>query len=103
MKKLSLVLATMLTLLWLSGCGSTGKNFPTSKVSEIKNKVTTRSQILDWFGTPPKEGVRDGDVLWTYQFDTFNPVGKDHSKELVILIDSAGVVKAYRFSSNMEQ
>ena len=103
MKKLSIVLATACILLWLSGCGSTGKNFNTSKVSEIQNKVTTRTQILDWFGTPPKEGVRDDNVLWTYQFDTYNPIGKDHSKELVILFDSAGVVKAYRFSSNMEK
>ena len=103
MKKISIILATMLTFLWLSGCGSTGKNFNTSKVSEIQNKVTTRTQILAWFGTPPKEGVRDGDVLWTYQFDTYNAVGKDYSKELVILFDPAGVVKAYRFSSNMEK
>jgi len=103
MKKVFVVLATLLTFLWLSGCGSTGKNFPTTKVSEIQNKVTTRTQILAWFGTPPKEGVRDGDVLWTYQFDTFNPIGKDLSKELVILFDPAGVVKAYRFSSNMDR
>ena len=82
MKKLSIVLATACILLWLSGCGSTGKNFNTSKVSKIQNKVTTRTQILDWFGTPPKEGVRDENVLWTYQFDTYNPIGKDHSKRL---------------------
>ncbi len=103
MKKISIVLATVYTLLLLSGCGSTGKNFHTAKVSEIQNKVTTRTQILAWFGTPPKEGVRDGDVLWTYQFDTYNPIGKDHSKELIVLFDPAGVVKAYRFSSNMEK
>ncbi len=103
MKKISIVLAAALALLWLSGCGSTGKNFNTSKVSEIQNKVTTRTQILDWFGTPHKEGVRNGDVLWTYQFDTYNPFGKDLSKELVLLFDPAGVVKAYRFSSNMKR
>ena len=103
MKKVFIALTMLLTFLWVSGCGSTGKNFPTTTVSEIQNKVTTRTQILAWFGTPPKEGVRDGDVLWTYQFDTYNAIGKDHSKELIILFDPAGVVKAYRFSSNMER
>ena len=103
MKKIIIVLATVWTLLWLSGCGSSGKNFNTSKVSDIQNKVTTRTQILDWFGTPPKEGVRDGDVLWTYQFDTYNSFGKSKSKELIILFDPSGVVKAYRVSSNMEK
>ncbi len=86
----------------LVGCSSVGKNFNTSKVRDIENNVTTQTHILDWFGVPYIEGVNNGDVMWTYQFDTYNSLGKEKSKDLVILFDTNNVVKAYRFSSNIK-
>ncbi len=52
---------------------------------------------------PYKEGMRDGDTLWTYQFDSWSAVDDDKSKELVILFDQKNVVKAYRYASNMDE
>jgi outer membrane protein assembly factor BamE (lipoprotein component of BamABCDE complex) len=97
----SLISALFLTLV-LSGCGSTGKNFPAAHVEDIYNGITTQSQILDWFGVPFKEGMRNAEPMWTYQFDAYNSVGEDKSKELVILFDKDNIVKAYRYASNME-
>ena len=95
--------AVLITLI-LAGCGSSGKNFPVAHVGEIQNGVTTQSQILDWFGLAYKEGLRDGNALWTYQFDTYNSlgIGKDRSKELIILFDDKNIVRAYRYASNMD-
>jgi len=104
MKRLVPLFSALFITLVLAGCGSTGKNFPSGHVEEIQNGVTTQLQILDWFGVAFKEGVRNGNPLWTYQFDTYNylRVGKENSKELTILFDENNVVKAYRYASNMD-
>jgi hypothetical protein len=96
-----LFFALFLTLI-LAGCGSTGNNFPVVHIDGIKNGVTTQSQILDWFGVPFKEGVRNGDSMWTYQFDAWRSIGKDRSKELIVLFDEQNIVQAYRYASNMD-
>jgi hypothetical protein len=102
MKHLAPLFSAMVITLILAGCGTSGKNFPVLHIGDIQNGVTTQSQILDWFNLPWKEGMRDGDPLWTYQFDSYNAVGDDKSKELVILFDQKNVVKAYRYASNMD-
>ena len=102
MKRFAPLLSAIFITLILAGCGSSGKNFPVVHIGEIKNGVTTQSQILDWFGIAYKEGLRSGETMWTYQFDTYNAVGKDMSRELVILFDKDNVVKAYRYASNMD-
>ena len=68
----------------------------------IQNGVTTQSQILDWFGVAFKEGRRNGNPMWTYQFDAWSSFGKDKSKELIILFDKDNIVRAYRYASNMD-
>ena len=88
--------------LFLAGCGSAGKNFPSAHIDEIQNGVTTQSQVLDWFGVAFKEGVRNGTPMWTYQFDMWHSLGDDESKELVILFDDKNIVRAYRYASNMD-
>ncbi len=103
MKHLAPLLSAMLITLVLAGCGSTGKNFPVLHIGEIQNGVTTQLQILDWFNLPYKEGIRDGDSIWTYQFDSWSAGGDAKSKELVILFDQKNVVKAYRYASNMDE
>lgn len=102
MKRLISLCSTLFITLFLAGCGSTGKNFPVDHVSEIRNGVTTQSQILDWFGVAFKEGLRNGDPMWTYQFDTWQSIGEGNSKELVILFDKNHLVRAYRYASNMD-
>jgi len=102
MKRLVSLFSALFITLFLTGCGATGKNFPVAHVNEIQNGVTTQLQILDWFGVAFKEGVRNGNPMWTYQFDTWQSIGKDHSKELVILFDKNHIVQAYRYASNMD-
>ena len=102
MKRWVLLFSALFFTLVLAGCGSSGKNFPVVHVDEIQNGVTTQSQILDWFGVAYKEGVRNGNPMWTYQFDTYNSFGKDNSKELVVLFDKDNIVRAYRYASNMD-
>jgi len=102
MKRWVLLFSALFFTLVLAGCGSSGKNFPVVHVDEIQNGVTTQSQILDWFGVAYKEGVRNGNPMWTYQFDTWQSIGKDKSKELVILFDKENIVRAYRYASNMD-
>jgi len=102
MKRLVSLFAALFITLFLVGCGSTGKNFPVAHVGDIQNGVTTQSQILDWFGVAFKEGLRSGNPMWTYQFDLWHSIGREHSKELVILFDQNHVVQAYRYASNMD-
>ncbi len=102
MKRLVPLFSALFITLVLAGCGSSGKNFPVVHVGAIKNGVTTQLQILDWFGVAFKEGVRNGNPIWTYQFDTWQSIGKDKSKELIILFDKDHTVQAYRYASNMD-
>jgi hypothetical protein len=102
MKRLVSLFAALFITLFLVGCGSTGKNFPVAHVGDIENGVTTQLQILDWFGVAFKEGLRNGNPMWTYQFESYNSIGKDNSKELVILFDQDHIVRAYRYASNMD-
>jgi len=102
MKRLVPLFFALFITLVIAGCGSSGKNFPVVHVPEIKNGVTTQSQILNWFGVAYKEGLRSGEPMWTYQFDTYNAFGKDKSKELVILFNKDNIVRAHRYASNMD-
>ena len=86
-------------LFFLAGCGTMGKDFNASQVNNIQNHVTTQSEILKNFGTPFKEGTQNGLAMWTYQFDQYNAIGPDNSKDLVILFDKKNIVNSYRFTS----
>ena len=100
-RTLYLLLTVLLFPLWL-GCASVGKDFDSEKVKDIKNDVTTQLEIIDWFGVPFKEGNENGLEMWTYQYDQYS-MGKSDSKDLVILFDKTGVVKAYRFTSSFDK
>ena len=97
MKYKLLVVAAFISL--LIGCGTVGKQFDSSKVKDISKGVTTKSQILEMFGLPFKEGAQDGLVTWTYQFDSYSSIGSNQYKDLVILFDSKDLVKSYRHTS----
>lgn len=92
----------MVLLLALVACGSTGRDFNTSHVTDIQNDVTTKDNVKQWFGDPYQTGRRDNLEMWTYQFDGYNAAGKDESKELILLFDDSGTVKAYRYATNMD-
>ena len=99
MKINRLTIFELAILFFLAGCGTMGKDFNASKVNNIQNHVTSQSEILKNFGTPFKEGTQNGMVMWTYQFDEYNAIGSDNSKDLVILFDKKDTVNSYRFTS----
>ena len=98
---LRFLMVTLFCSLVVVGCGTVGKNFDTDKIKSIKNNVTTKAEVLDWFGLPYKEGTENSNLMWTYQFDKY-VMGKTESKDLVILFDSKNLVKAFRYASNIE-
>ena len=77
-----------------------GKNFDSSQVKSIQNNVTNQTEILDKFGLPFKEGIENGQTMWTYQFDQWNILGPAKSKDLVILFDEKNIVRAYRYTTS---
>ena len=90
---------TIYVFLFIS-CGTVGKDFAGSKVVNIKAHSTTKSQILEMFGLPYKEGKQNGYSTWTYEKSTWSAIGDKSSKDLVIMFDEAGVVNAYRYPSS---
>jgi hypothetical protein len=96
-------LGSLLIFLLVVGCGSMGKDFSSDKVQNIQNNVTTQSEVLDWFGIPFKEGIENTHTMWTYQLDKYYLFGDTQSKDLVILFDENNIVKAYRFTSSIDE
>ena len=41
--------------------------------------------------------------MWTYQFDKYSAFRETQSKDLVILFDDRNIVKAHRYTSNMNE
>lgn len=103
MKYTRLILVAVLSMVFVIGCGTVGKNFDSSRVKNIQNNKTTQAEVLDWFGVPFKEGNENGHTMWTYQFDKYKVVGEPESKDLVILFDNNQVVKAYRYTSGLSE
>ena len=100
MKLLRTILLSLFILPLAVGCGTVGKDFDSSKITEIQNNLTTQLQVLDWFGVPYKEGTENRYTMWTYQVDTWQAIGEGQSKGLVILFDEKNIVKAHRYESN---
>lgn len=103
MKRSLISLWSLLILLLAIGCGTVGKDFSSDKVQNIQNNVTTQSEILDWFGIPFKEGIENSHTMWTYQLDKYSIFTDAQSKDLVILFDEKNIVKAYRFTSSIDE
>ncbi len=97
------VWAVLFLVFAAAGCGTTGRNFDATKVRNIQNNVTSQAEILDWFGVPWKEGTENNHIMWTYEFNKWKMFGEPESKDLVILFDKNNVVKAYRFTSSLEE
>ena len=101
MKKIQLNTAGFITLFFLTACyGTVGNSFDSSQIKSIQNNVTDQEEIFERFGAPFKEGVENGQIMWTYQFDKWNAVGPAQSKDLVILFDNKNIVKAYRYTTS---
>tara|TARA_B100000315_G_scaffold128324_1_gene118004 strand:- start:298 stop:609 length:312 start_codon:yes stop_codon:yes gene_type:complete len=103
MKGKILGVAGVLTLSLTMGCGAMGNNFDSSQVRTIQNGATTQVDILDRFGPPFKEGIENGRVMWTYQFDVWSLMDQAKSKDLVILFDDRRIVRAHRYTTSGQE
>lgn len=66
MKKMILVLSVSL---FLAGCVYTGTNFDESKLANVQKGVTTKQEVVSYFGNPSTTTVdSDGNelLMWTY-------------------------------------
>ncbi len=87
-------------LLFVFGCGSTGKDFDEALYKNIVVGTTTHKEIQAMFGPPFKKGVQNGNKIWTYEYNVYNALGKDITKDMIIVFTKNGVVKSHQMMSN---
>ena len=90
----------LISLLFVYGCGSTGKNFNESLYKNIIAGTTTHKEIQAMFGSPFKKGVQNGSKVWTYEYNAYNSLGNDITKDMVIVFTPSGVVKSHQMMTN---
>lgn len=84
----------------LAGCGSIGKDFDISQVKNISQGTTTKQEIQNMFGEPFRTGIQNGYPVWVYEKSTYNALGKDTTKSLIVEFDENDVVRRYQVLSN---
>ena len=90
----------LVSLLFVYGCGSTGKNFNESLYKNIIAGTTTHKEIQAMFGPPFKKGVQNGSKVWTYEYNAYNSLGSDITKDIVVIFTPSGVVKSHQMMTN---
>ena len=99
MKHIRLIIFVGIILIY-SGCGTAGKSFNTSSIESIANGSTTRSDIKKMFGKPFKTGIQNGQPIWIYENHHYSIIGKNASKDLIIIFGLDGIVQSHQFMSN---
>ncbi len=95
---LNIILLT--SMFFIYGCGTTGKNFKESLYKNIITGTTTHKEIQAMFGPPFKKGVQNGYKVWTYEYNAYNSLGNDITKDMVIVFTPSGVVKSHQMMTN---
>jgi hypothetical protein len=90
----------LISFLFFYGCGSVGKNFNESLYGNIIAGTTTHKEIQAMFGPPFKKGVQNGSKIWTYEYNAYNSLGKDITKDMVVTFTPSGVVKSHQMMTN---
>ena len=90
----------LISLLFVYSCGSTGKNFNESLYKNIIAGTTTHKEIQAMFGPPFKKGVQNGSKIWTYEYNTYNSLGNNITKDIVVVFTPSGVVKSHQMMTN---
>ena len=93
-------LAGILMTLYLSACGTVGKEFNESIYANIVKGTTTQKDIRIMFGPPFRKGIQNGDHVWTYEYNYVNSFGTDIIKDMIIVFSKNGVVKSHQLMTN---
>ena len=97
---LKIGLALTFLVLFLSACGTVGKEFDESLYANIVKGTTTHKDIRTMFGPPFKTGVQNGDSVWTYEYNYVNTFGTDIIKDMIIVFSKNGVVKSHQLMTS---
>lgn len=95
-----LPIGILLAILAVTGCGTSGKEFNEALYDSIENGHTTQEEVESMFGQPFKKGVQNGKEIWVYEHDKYRLIGKDTSKDMVIVFNDSGVVETHQFMSS---
>lgn len=105
----------LLSVLLVAGCATVGNKVDTSKVSQIKEGVTTEQEVIQILGTPYMKTLSsDGKTIMLYQYtkvknraSNFIPVvnlftgGMDMQQQmLTVLIGKDGKVEKYTMNAS---
>ena len=90
----------LLASLFFIGCGTTGKNFNESLHKNIVVGTTTHKEIQAMFGSPFKKGIQNGYKTWTYEYNFYNALGNNITKDIIIVFSQSGVVKSHQMMTN---
>ena len=90
----------LVSLLFVYSCGSTGKNFNESLYKNIIAGTTTQKEIQAMFGPPFKKGVQNDFKTWTYEYNFYNALGNNITKDMNIVFTQNGVVKSHQMMTN---
>ena len=93
-------LAGTFLILFLSACGSVGKEFDESLYTNIVKGTTTHKEIRIMFGPPFRKGIQNGDSVWTYEYNYVNAFGTDIIKDMIIVFGKNGVVKSHQLMTS---
>lgn len=86
-------------LLYLWGCMTVGRDFPTTPVVHIQQNATTQREIFSLFGEPYRKGIDSGHETWTYSYHTYELGQLKNSRELHVIFNKDGTVRSYAFTS----
>jgi outer membrane protein assembly factor BamE (lipoprotein component of BamABCDE complex) len=88
----------LICALVVSGCAiRLGAPFKTDQVQNIQVGKTTQAQIVQFFGQPESQGLKDGRPLWTYLFARLSLGGTAKGTMLSIEFDDQGIVRSYSY------
>jgi hypothetical protein len=99
-QKFIIVLSVVLLAI---GCGTAGKDFDEALYKNIVKGTTNQKEIHYMFGPPFKKGIQNGYPVWTYEYNIYNSLGNDTSKDMVIVFDQRGVVKSHQMMTSQPE
>ena len=92
----------ILMQLFLNGCLTTGKDFP-SDLSWIKKEKTSTEDVQLILGNPFAVGNSGGVRTWTYAFYKYKIFGSTSHKDLKIYWNSKNLVQHFSFNSSFPE
>ena len=82
-----------------AGCGTVGKNFDSTLTDSIVSHKTTKQEIRVMYGEPNRKGIENGNPIWIYEYSTYRTLGRNTSKDMILVFDKNGIVQSHQYMS----